>query len=195
MTTLDAMLRKAGPELRKPPHTVTLPLAAWADGPSKPAAPTTIGMFTPSEEAIQIARRDALEAVATYAADGDDFDRNAVFNDAIIREILSRSTSLAIDVTQPFFDAGALGIARRLTTDGVKRLWHELETLIEGSSPAMPEATDEGFSHLVAIWDRGIALDHMPTEEAKKIRRLVEYVRQSMAEAEERAERSGVLVA
>lgn len=193
MTTLREHEKKKGVD-HKPPRVVELPLVAWAASSSeRPAAPIPIGLRLPSEDDRQQARNAALDAVGLDVTDPE--DRVSIFNDALIRELLAAACCLAVDERQPFFGSGSLEIAQRLTTEGVKRLWQELGVLDDASKVSMPEATDEGFSHLVAMWDRGVGFEYMPPEEAVRLRRLVECVRQEMAEAEERASALGVILA
>jgi hypothetical protein len=190
VSRLDAILKqKKGPQ--KPPCVVELPKSAWADGAS---APIAIGLRLPAQNDYEEAAREALAASAGFAADGDEEDRAAAYNNVLMREVLARATCLAVDYVQPFFaSAGALELGRRLTADGVRRLWQELELLIVSENPALPEATDEGMSHLIAIWDRGVALEKIPPEEARKIRRLIEFARQTLADVEAQADPHGVM--
>ena len=193
MTTLRAH-EKAHGVSHKPPRVVDLPLTAWAaTNGERPSAVVPIGLRIPSEDDRQQARASAIDAIGLDVTDPE--DRISIFNDALIRELLACACCLAIDERQPFFASGALEIAQRLTTEGVKRLWQELDTLDLATRVAVQEATDEGFSHLVAMWDRGSAFEYMPPEEAARMRRLVEFVRQEMADAEERAEAMGVILA
>lgn len=186
-----ALLKGSGPvAARKPPKVVVLPLSGWADGQSdKPQAALSIGLVIPSDADERAAEKEA-EKVAPEPHRTD--NERASYNHTIIVEIVARCTTQALSAELPFFDMGALDVARRLTSAGVRRLWDELEALRAASDPAIAEAGDEEFAHLIALWDRGIGFDHLPLEEAKKCRRLVEVVRQALAEAEARAERQGV---
>lgn len=188
-----AMLRREGPALRKPPKVVELPLSAWADGrEDKPAAPIPIGLRLPSEDDVQRARDEASKAIEEFASRGDTDDRVSAYNDALVRELVASSACQAADVTKPFFEMASLDVRRRLTPDGVKRLYQEIEALRTGCDPAMPELDPEGLAHLTAMLDRDVWKDHLPYEEAKRIRRLLEHARQELFEAEQRAERAGV---
>lgn len=179
--------------LRKPPHVFELPLSAWADGHAdKPAAPTVIGMRLPSDEDERRAEDEADKAVETFASSGDIDSRIRARNSALISELVAASTCQASDVTQAFFETASLDVRRRLTTAGVQRLWQELQTLKASTEPGMPELDVEGLAHLTAMLDRGVGFDHMPREEAKRLRRLLEHVRLALSQGEEVAERNGV---
>lgn len=185
-------LRRVGSAAaRRPERVVELPLIAWADIQGKPSSPLPIGLRVPSAQQYRDAESAGFEAESFLDA-ADEEGRVLAYNQALMVEALAVACCLAVDVMAPFFADGVLEIQRRLTPEGIRRLWQELEVLRISTTPGMPEATDEGFSHLIAIWERGIALDRMPTEEAKKMRRLIEFVRQQMAAVEAEAEAQGV---
>lgn len=195
MTTFQKQLKERGPAARKPPRVVELPVSAWAPNVTGcPSAPVPIGLFPPSEPTIEAARSNALQESAIKAADGDEDDRTLAYNDCFIREVLGGSTCLAMDVTKPFF-ATPLEMANRLTVEGLRRLWQELEVLRVSDSPGMPEIDDAGASHLDAMLVRGVAWEILEPEETRKIRRLLEHCRQVMADAEDVAEKRGVILA
>jgi len=189
-----ASLLKTGTlSVRKPVHSVTLPLNCWEDSQSdKPAGPLPIGLKLPSETDVGIAESEA-EKMAERGNHVEYDEKIKAYNRALICELVARCSTLAADVTAPFWEMGALDVGRRLTSDGVQRLWQELEVIRTASDASMPEIDPvEGFAHLLAIWERGIAWDHLPREEQKKCFRLLEFVRQTLAEGEAIAERAGI---
>ncbi len=188
-----ALLKRGVVGGRTPPKVVELPLTAWDDGQSdKPTSPIPIGLKLPSETDNETSQAEAIKAGDTFAAGGDYEDKVRAYNDALMRELIARCTTLAADVTCPFFELAALDVGRRLTREGVQRLWQELEVLRTASDASMPELDAvEGFAHLLAMWERGSALKYLPREELKKCLRLLEFVRQSLAEGETRAEMAG----
>jgi len=192
--TYENLLKREGGGSRKPPLVVTLPLSAWADEQTdKPSGPIPIGLRLPADDDAEVSQDEANKTADTFAAHGDYDDRVRAYNAALVREMVARCTCQAVDVTLPFFECGALDVRRRLTTDGITRLWQELEVLRSASDPSMPEIEPvEGFAHLLVMYDRGVAWDFMPREEQKKCRRLLETVRQLMQEGEARAEAAGV---
>lgn len=194
MSSFQAIQARAGSQLRTPPKIIELPLSAWAEAPNKPTTPMKMGLHPPSEDAQQRADIDALQEADIRAAGQPRDEWIRMYNDAVIREVLFVSVSLAVDVTKPFFES-PLEITRRLTTEGMRRLWQELEILRLGMSPALPEADDAGFAHLDAILIRGIAWQFVPPEEARMLRRLLEHCRQQLAAAEEAAEKRGFIIA
>jgi hypothetical protein len=174
-----------------PPRVVRLPPSAWADDrEDKPVSPVEIGLRLPSEADITNAKEEAVKALARLEG-GDHEDKVDYFNDALMRHLVASATCQPLNRTEHYFSMGADELAVRLTKDGLRRMYNELEALQASDNPGMPEAGDEEFAHLVAMWDRGIAWDFMPPEEAKKVRRLIEYARQQMTEAEMKAESNG----
>lgn len=148
----------------------------------------------PAELDLQRAEDEAAKAVEMFASHGERDDRIRAFNDALIREILAAATCQPMDVTQAWFEMGAHDIGARLTSEGIKRLYNEYEILRVGSDASMPEIDDEGFAHLVVTHDRAIGLEHLPPEDARLCKRLLEAARQLLVEGEVRAERSGVAI-
>jgi hypothetical protein len=59
----------------------------------------------------------------------------------------------------------------------------------------MPEIDDAGASHLYAMLVRGAAWEFTQPEEARKLRRMLEHCRQELGQAEEIAEKRGVILA
>jgi hypothetical protein len=175
---------RGGPPL--PPRVIELPVSAWsADRPDRPMSPVSIGLRVPSDDDTEAAKDEAMQRVALLPSGVDPSDRIDAFNDALVANLVAAATCIPTDVTQRFFGMGEDEISIRLTTDGIKRLWQEIEMLRTAENPGMPEAGDEEFSHLIALWERD-AVTLLPPEEAKQCRRLVEHVRQRLAEAEVR---------
>lgn len=153
-------------------------------------SPVSIGIRVPSDDDTEAAKEAAMEAVGQLPTGAEMDDRVQTYNAALVKNLVACSTCVPTDVTQRFFGMGEDEISVRLTSQGIDRLWHEIEALRQADNPGMPEAGDEEFSHLIALWERD-ALQLMPREEAKQCRRLVEYVRQRLAEAEARAQEAG----
>lgn len=178
---------------RKPPKVVTLPLDGWSDSErDKPSAPLPIGIRLPSPADDDRARDEAVKAVERLPAGAEQDDKILAFNNALIRERVAACACLAEDVTQGFFEMAAQDVMRRLSPSGLKRLWEEIEALQAGADVSLPELDVEGLAHLTAMLDRAVGFEHMPREDAKRLKRLLEHVRQELQEAEVRAERAGV---
>lgn len=189
------ILKSSGDTRRKPPKVVTLPLDGWSDAErDKPSAPMPIGIRLPSPADDDRARDEAVKAVGRLPPGADEEDKILAFNNALIRERVAACTCLAEDVTQGFFEMAADEVMRRLSKSGLKRLWEEIEALQAGADVSLPELDVEGLAHLTAMLDRAVGFDHMPREDAKRLRRLLEHVRQELQVGEERAERAGVMV-
>lgn len=187
--TRFAEILKAGP--RKPGRIVTLPTSAFAESAGdRPAAPVQIGLRLPSEQDFRRAQAEGSEREDELGPSADPDDRVRAFNSGVIVTLVAACSCLAMDATQPFFES-YLEAEHRLTPDGLRLLWQALELLQVAENPSIPELTDEGMSHLWAIWERGEALAAMPDVEAKKIRRMLEWARQTLALAEEQADALG----
>lgn len=197
MTTFQQVRQKAKVERRQPPRLVELPVDAWAAGVTgAPNAPVTIGLRIPTDREEEEADASARQEALLVAQNGDDEDLIRTRNNVLIKEILGCAVCLPLDVTMPFFETPQrFQIERRLTSKGIARLWQELEVLRASGNAAMPEIDDAGASHLDAMLIRGVAWEFMQAEEARKIRRLLEHCRQELAQAEEIAEKRGVILA
>jgi hypothetical protein len=193
MTTLLKHERTRGPALRKPDHIVELPLSAWVEA-TRPSAPMSLGLVVPSEAAEERMDKEAEQEALMLAAELGRENYVRFYNRAVTRELLFAATTLAVDVTQPFFSS-PLELQQRLTPGGVERLMQELQALRLAKSPGIPEIDDAGASHLDAMLIRGAAWDYLSADQAQSCRRLLEHCRQQLADAEERAERAGVILA
>ncbi len=193
MGTLNELLKQRPGTPLRPPRVVTIPPSAWASHRAdRPAEPVQVGLRLISEEDTQYARGEAARIAAEYIQNAEnEEERVAAFNDALIRVALGRALCQPHDVTQPYFLMGEDEIRVRLTSDGARRLYQELEALHVAESPAMPEIDEEGFAHLLAMWDRGLWLKYTDRAERMRILRLLEACRQEMLEAEMLGEAAG----
>jgi hypothetical protein len=185
-------LKKSATGLPAAGRVVRVPPSAWADHrEDKPVSDVEIGLRLPSENDIQAAREEAVKVLARYPEKAHEEEKILAFNDALMRHMIASSTCHPLNRLEHWFSLGADEIEVRMTTAGIQRLWNELEAFQIADSPAMPEAGDEQFEHLIAMWSRGVGFDFMPPEEARKVKRLIEYARQQLAEAEMKAEGQG----
>lgn len=178
-----ALLKKteSGPRI---PKVISLPTSAWADSRSdKPRSPVEIGIRLLSEEDVQIARAEAAKLAVQIVAVGTDDDRIVAYNDALMRFAAERGTCSPTDAEMPHFVMGELEIRERMTPEGVRRLWQEIEALHLSSNPSQEEIDDEGVAHLFALIHRD-SLSRLPKVDALRIRRLLELCRSELAETE-----------
>lgn len=176
---------------RKPERVIEVPVSLWADtAEGKPPAPVSIGLRLPSEKNERDAGTEGAEREYEVHGGTED-ERVRAYNSGVMVLIVTAAACLTLDASQPFFD-GYLDTERRLTKDGLRFIYDQIETLQIAAKVAVPEIGDEGFSHLIAMWERGEALGLIPELEAQKLRRVLEYVRQQMANAEEEAEARGM---
>lgn len=173
---------------RKPPRVFELPLGAWSDERSdKPLAPVAVGIRLLSEEDVQYARSEAAKVAVELIAVGDEDDRIAAFNDALTRFAAERGMCSPESVEDPFFALGELEIRQRMTPEGVRRIWQEIEALHVGCNPSLTEIDDDGLAHLFAMLYRD-CLDRLSREDAAHARRLLERVRSMLDEVDDFAE-------
>lgn len=193
MATLAELLKQPPGAALKPPRVIAIPPSAWASHRAdKPADAVEVGLRLISEDDIQYARGEAIRIATEYVQNPDhQEERHEAFNDALMRVALGRALCQPHDVTQPYFLMGEDEIRVRLTSEGVRRLYQELEALHTSENPAMPEIDEEGFAHLIAMWDRGLWLKYTERPERMRILRLLEACRQEMLEAETLAEAAG----
>jgi hypothetical protein len=194
MGGFEALLRSTrAAQTRKPPGTVTLKPSAWAS--SWAEAPTTavqIGLRRLAEEDILAAKGEAARITAeAVAGDASEEDRISIFNDTLMRVAVARGACSTEDASVAFFQLGELAIRQRMTPEGVRAIWDALQSLHVSDSPLLPELDNEGFAHLIAMWDRGVAFEYLPANEAAQVLRLLEHVRQTLETAESLAERDG----
>lgn len=183
MVDFSALIKK-GKEGKRVPRVLSLPPSAWADSRSdKPREPVTIGIRLLSEEDVQVARSSAAKIAVELVPVGTEDDRIAAYNDALMRFAAERGTCSPTDAEMPHFPMGELEIRERMTPEGVRRIWHEIEALHLASNPSLPEIDDEGLAHLFAVIHRD-ALARMSTADASRVRRLLELCRSELAEVD-----------
>lgn len=191
MADFSKLLKTGKGEARKPARVIELPPSAWADHrEDKPREPVRIGIRLISEEDTQIARSEAARLAVEFVSEGGEDDRIAAFNDALMRVCAANGTCSPLDVEQPFFMSGELEIRARLTSEGVRRIWHEVEGLHLASNPSVSEIDDEGLAELFASLHHG-ALDRLEKADASRVRRLLELCRIDLAEFAEQHDLAG----
>ena len=178
MADFAGMLKKGA---RAPSRIVSLPPNAWADSRSdKPREPVEIGIRLMSEEDVQVARSQAAKTALELVPVGTEEDRVSAFNDALMRNAAERATCSPKNAESPFFVMGELEIRERITPEGVRRLWQEIEALHLASNPSLSEIDDEGTAHLFALLHRDL-LDRLDRSDSQRVRRLLEMCRAELA--------------
>jgi hypothetical protein len=193
MADFSALLKtgKGKDGARLPPRVIALPPSAWADHrDDKPREPVRIGIRLISEEDTQIARSEAAKVAVEIVPVGDEDDRIAAYNDALMRFAAERGTCSPTNAEDPYFVMGEMEIRERLTPEGVRRLWHEIEGLHVASNPSVSEIDDEGLAELFALLHHG-ALDRLEKSDASRVRRLLELCRVDLAELDEQHDLAG----
>lgn len=181
MTDFSSLLKRSGSDGARLPKVISLPISAWVDSRSdRPTSPVDIGIRLLSEEDTQIARSSAAKIAIELVPVGGEEDRIAAFNDALMRFAAERGTCSPKNVEDGFFPLGELEIRQRLTPEGVRRIWQEIEALHLACNPSLDEIDDEGLAHLFALLDRE-RLSALPRAESARVRRLLELCRTELA--------------
>lgn len=184
MVDFASLIKKGKSEGKRVPRLLSLPPGAWADSRSdKPREPVTIGIRLLSEEDVQVARSSAAKIAVELVPVGTEDDRIAAYNDALMRFAAERGTCSPTDAETPHFAMGELEIRERMTPEGVRRIWHEIEALHLVSNPSLAEIDDDGLAHLFALVHRD-ALSSLNRSDAARLRRLLELCRAELAEVD-----------
>jgi hypothetical protein len=179
----SALLKQTKAAARAP-RVISLGLGAWSDARAdKPREPVSIGIRLLSEQDTQVVRSEAAKMAVELTPTGTEDERVEAFNSALMCFAAEHGTCSPTDAEQPYFPMGALEIRERMTPEGVRRLWHEIEALHLASNPSLDEIDDEGLAHLFALLHRD-AVSLLPKTDAARIRRLLELVRSELAETE-----------
>lgn len=167
------------------PRVVTLPPSAFIDGWSgseddpweRPTDIVEVGLRPVSQDALARARSDAAKTAWRRHPEDDDGDcRVDAFNDALVVSALAYAVCQPSDVTRPLWTAQELAIEAALTPEAQRRLWQELELLHIGSSPVMPEATDEEIGTLARALLDGSFWQEMDLKKACRAKRLIAHL-------------------
>lgn len=191
MPTLSS-IQQARP-VTPPAAIVRVPVSAWASSwRDRPLEEETIGVRPLTEGDVVFARSEAArialgahpvppEGTPDVFAD----ERNAAFNDALLRMGASRGTCDPTDASQPWGGWGRHGgdvlVLEALTVEGARLLWDAIERVTIDTSPVMPQATDEEITELAEKAAR--ATQRMPAGRAARLRRLLRFALNETLEA------------
>jgi len=163
---------------KKPPRVVVFPPTIFADTwAAKPTDDVAIGLRIPSDYDVSCARANAAQRVADLHAEGD--DRSVwidAMNDAVFREVCALAMTDPNNVAERYFPLQDDDVYRRLSSEGVKRVFDEVERLAIETSPVHVEATDDEVSLLAELLITPEAIDVLPTFKAKRARRLLKFL-------------------
>jgi hypothetical protein len=178
---------------RKPPTTATLSPSAFSDDRTdKPTAPITVGVRLLSEQETQQAKGQAARvAWEFHESHQDEEEQVRAYNDALMRIAVSYGITAPERSDIAFFAMAELEVRQRLTPEGIRFLFHQIEQLHIAESPVITLAGQEEISHLVALLERGKGWDRLEAEERRRCGRLLEYVRMQLEDAEAEAEAAG----
>jgi hypothetical protein len=146
----------------------------WA---SRPRTPTTIGLRVPSDHAVSCARANAANfAVELHPSEDAEGIRVATYEDAFLRELCAAAMCRPENVREPWFGTPEDDVRTKLTSDGAKAIWHEVERLNAETSPTQHGATDDEMRRLAAVLAEPELIEALPAERAKRVRRFAAFI-------------------
>jgi len=173
---------------RKPPRIIVFPPTIFSDTwKSRPTADVAIGIRVPGDYDVSCARANAARiAWDLHPLEADVSGRMDAMNDAIMREFCSLGMCSANDVYQAYFPDQEDDVRMKLTTEGAKRIFDEVEQLQIETSPVHREADDDECVLLAgALTVASETIDALPAFKAKRIRRLVAFLHDELLLNEE----------
>lgn len=185
MSAFSSLIKPRAPQQKRPaPRAVEVPVHAFADDwAGKPTQPMRVGLRLVSERDMQMARSEAAKhAWRLHREEHDDENRVDAFNDALVRWVVSCALCKPDDATAPFWDDMQLEVVNgALTSEGVRLLWEEYETLAIDSSPLSRELDDEELPALGML--TADVFDALDPEESRRVRRLLAHCLDTLTEA------------
>jgi hypothetical protein len=178
---------------RKPTTTAILSPSAFSDDRAdKPTQPVRVGVRLLSEQETQQAKGEAARVAWEFHEGHEDTEEQVnAYNDALMRVAVSYGITTDSRIDIPYFAMAELEVRQRLTPEGIRFLYHQIEQLHLAQSPVIAQAGQAEVSHLVALLERGKAWGHLEPEERARCARLLEYVRMQLEDAEAEAEAAG----
>ena len=176
-------------EAHRPLVVETIPPSGFADTwKNRPHAPVQIGLRLVGEDIIAHAQANAMEFAREYHPTiENDVDRDVrieAYNAALMREILVHACCSPTDVDEPFFKETPQDTFRAALRDvTVRRLWEAYERLSRSTSPLTAEASDDDVTSLATTLLVTDLLEHVEPAEQARLRRLLTFVRESLAAA------------
>jgi hypothetical protein len=162
---------------RTPARTKDFPPSIFMDAwQARPTKPTTIGLRVPSDYEYTLARANAAQMAAELHPNEASDGRIDTFNDALVRELCAAGMCSPTNVFEPFFPTPEDDVRTKLTSEGAKSVWQEIERLAFETSPVHREADDEEMALVSAALVTPEIIDGMPAFRAKRIRRLIAFV-------------------
>lgn len=161
---------------RVPARVIELTPDMFADEwPDKPAESLKAGLRLLSESDIHTARAQAADR-AVQAHD-DEAGRVDSYNDTLMAWAVASALCAPDDTRVSYLDSPFENVFLAFTSEGIRRIWEELEVTHILRSPMMPELDDEAIVSMIAdLPDKLAALG--PGE--GRVRRLLAYVRHEL---------------
>ncbi len=168
---------------RRAERVVSVPASMFADTGDKPAGDEQIGLRRLSEADVQQARAQAAHRALALHDDHD--GQIEAFNDALMAWAVARGTCSPDDVTAPFFEMAEDTVQVRLTSEGIRYLYDEIDRLSIEGSPLQPVATPEQLTELAQWFTTGERWGAVPAAVARRVMRLLAHVHEERAAAGE----------
>lgn len=168
MTTFSKILE------RVPLRVIEIPVHAWADDwQDKPGEPVRAGLRLLSESDIQVARASAADKAIAAHKDGE--GRVESFNDHLMAWAVACALTDPNDSLRPYFESAHENVQAAFTTNGIRRIWEELEVLNLEYSPLVDEIEDVDVEDLTSLLADG-RLSELDGAKQSRIRRLLTHV-------------------
>lgn len=168
MTTLSKVLA------RKPARVVNVPTTLYADSwPLKPSYDEEpIGFRLLAEDDLQFARAQAVSRAKALHGNAPTLEWIEAYNDAIMAQCVARAACQPDDATKTFLQCAEENVTLAFTSDGIKRLWEEVEITHTMVSPLVPQAEDEDLRTLARMLSEEFvqALDE---KKQARVRRII----------------------
>lgn len=140
----------------------------WAE---KPSAPVKAGLRLLSEGDLHTARAQAADRAVRMH--DDDEGRVAVYNDTLMAWAVASSLCHPTDTREPYLEAAFDNVFVAFTSEGIRRIWEEIEVMHLMRSPLIDEIDAAGIDELVASLPTKLAA--LGPKEAR-VRRLLSFV-------------------
>jgi hypothetical protein len=158
---------------RVPSRVIELQPNVFADEwPDKPSEPIKAGLRLLSEGDIHTARAQAADRATQLHEDQG--GRVEAYNDALMAWAVASSLCHPTDTRESFLESAFENVFLAFTSEGIRRIWEEIEVMHLLRSPLIDEIDATGLESLVADLQAG-KLATLGAKEAR-VRRLLSFV-------------------
>jgi hypothetical protein len=180
-------------EAQKPPRVIVFPptifKSAWAERPTSDVA---IGIRLPSDYEVTLARANAADLAIRLHGEKDYEGRVAAMADGVMREFCALAMCDPNDVSQSYFDLPEDECRQKLTPEGAKCIFDEIERLQIETSPVHREADDDEMATLGEVLCEEVPLATLSAVQASRARRLIAFLYDEIFDAPEETPPEGL---